>query len=157
MGSEWVSAIAGIVGASTALYAAIVGLKTFRHQQTTNDVSLALAIFEQINRYWDRADEKIGSQAYNFGQALAYFEVASGLFNDGILTNQASKILKDHIVEVFTSFHVSVSGKRLLDHCQSSGTTFSELRKFADQHFSKALLAQAFADDKVKIEVHHDK
>lgn len=144
---DWVSALAGLVGAFTAVIATTVGLNTFRHQQTTNDVVLALAIFEQINRYWDRADEHGGSN-YIFGQILAYFEVAASLFNDGILTKQASKILRDHIIEVFTSLQTSNAGREVIEHCRSSGTTFDELQKFAKTHFPRALLAQAFSDQR---------
>lgn len=146
--TDWLSVIIASVGIAIAAWAAFVGLRTFQHQQTTNDVSLALTIFEQINRYWDRADEEFGNRNYNFGQILAYFEVASGLFNDKVLTEQARKILKDHIVEVFASLQSSEAGRDLLEHCRSSGNTFSELNKLAKTHFPEALLAQAFSATK---------
>lgn len=145
---DWFSASAAIIGAITAVVAAYVGLRTFRHQQTTNDVTLALDIFGQINRYWDRAAEPGGGSNYNFGQILAYFEVAAALFNDGVLATQANKILKDHIVEVFSNFQINQSGQKLLDYCKSADTTLDELHKFARANFPEALLAQAFSENR---------
>ena len=141
---SWISATAAALGVFVAGSAAYVGLRTYADQRTSYDVTLALSIFAEINRYWDRVSNGDGTAQYNYGQILAHFEVAAALFNDGILTDQASKILADHIVEVFTALETSESGRAVIAHCNSSSETFQELRSFAKKRFSKALLAQAF-------------
>jgi hypothetical protein len=145
---SWISASTGLAGLIVAGSAAFVGLRTYAHQRTSYDVNLALSIFAEINRYWDRATASEGATPYNYGQILAHFEIAAALFNDKVLTRQAAKILGDHIVEVFTALEGSENGRALLEHCQSSSETFKDLRKFAKTHFPKALLSQAFSDNR---------
>ena len=145
---EWISAIAAASGVIIAGSAAYIGLRTYAHQRTSYDVSLALNIFAEINRYWDRAIATDALSDYYYGQILVHFEISAALFNDGVLTRQASKILADHIVEVFAALEASESGRALIKHCQSSPDTFDELRKFARRHFPQALLSQAFSERK---------
>ena len=80
------------------------------------------------------------------GQIFAQFEIASRLFNDRILTNDALPILKDHIIEVYTLVQSSDYGKKFIEDCRSSPTTFEELSKFLKVYFPKALLAQQFTE-----------
>lgn len=107
---------------------------------------MALGIFNEINRYWDRITDNLGSFDYNIGQILVQFETAAGLFNRNVLTKDATDILGDHIVEVFTQIQASPEGKGLLDRCRSSGTTFSELTKFSRQRLPQALSALAYTE-----------
>lgn len=144
---SWISAIAAALGVFIAGIAAYVGLRTYADQRTSYDVTLALSIFAEINRYWDRISAGAGTAQYNYGQILTHFEIAAALFNDGVLTDQASKILCDHIVEVFSTMEASDSGRAIITHCNSSSETFKELRAFAKKNFPKALLAQAFSQN----------
>jgi hypothetical protein len=129
--------------------AAWVGLRTFRSQRTASDVQLALGIFGEINRYWDRISDKSGSYEFNIGQILAQFEIAAGLFNRSVLTKEATDILGDHIVEVFTHIRTSPGGEGLIEQCRSSHSTFSELNKFIKKKMPQALNAIAFREKKV--------
>ena len=139
--------LAPVVGVGGGLLAAFVALRTLRHRKESFDVKLAYEILAEINRYWDRIADKEGDFDFNAGQILAQFEIASGLFNDRVLTGAAGKILEDHIVEVFTSWQSDTEGKQLLDKCRSSGRTFEELEKFIQHRFGRALLADAFRTD----------
>lgn len=129
------------------MVAAWLGLRTFFHQRTSNDVSLALSLFAEINRYWDRISTGEGEVEYNYGQILAYFEVACALFNRKILTSDANSILGDHIVEVFATLQASERGREIIKRCRSSNSTFSELERFGKLRFSQALQTLAFAED----------
>jgi hypothetical protein len=61
------SAVATLCATGIAAAAAWVGLRTFAHQRTANDVQMAVGIFNQINHYWDRlVDSK--NYDYNMGQ-----------------------------------------------------------------------------------------
>ena len=141
---DWLSFAANATTAGVALYAAAVGLKTFNSQRTSTDVSLSLTIFAEINRYWDQLSKDASDYDYNMGQILAQFEIASGLFNRGVLTNQATLILGDHIVEVFTQLRASSDGQDLIDRCCSSDTTFEELKRFAASRMPQALNVAQF-------------
>lgn len=144
--TDWITAASSLLTAVVAVAAGGIGIKTFWHQRTAHDVGMAVQIFMEINRYWDRLCEPGCDYKYNIGQVLSYFEIACGLFNRNTLTKDAPNILGDHILEVFTSIQTSPHGKELLDSCRSSPTTFAELRKFADKRFPQALVVQAFSD-----------
>ena len=131
-------------GAAVALVAAGVGLRTFRSQRVVSDVQLALSIFSEINRYWDRLSENLGSYEYNMGQILAQFEVAATLFNKRVLAEKASTILGDHIVEVFSQIKASPEGDALLERCKSADSTFVELHIFIRERMPQALNALEF-------------
>ncbi len=126
-------------------WAAVVGLRTLSAHRTANDVSTALTIFSEINRYWDCLAQPDCDFKYNIGQVLTHFEIASALFNKNVLTETASVILADHMVEVFTTLQVSENGARLIEQCRSAETTFDELRMFAGKRFPQALNTLAFA------------
>lgn len=131
--TEWLTTIAAVIGAATAVIAAWIGLRTFSHQRTVNDVNLALNIFAEINRYWDRLNDKDSDYDYNLGQILAYFEIAANMFRNRILTKAATDILGDHIEEVYVKLQSSDYGKNLIDRCRSAETTFKELKKFIEE------------------------
>lgn len=137
--ADWITAIAAVATVGIALYAARVGISTFRHQRTSFDVQLALGIFESINRYWDRLVSEPEHYTYNMGQILAQFELAATLFNSDVLTRTAEPILKDHIVEVFALLTTSEEGRRTINACSSSRDTFKELRKFFAKNAPTAL------------------
>lgn len=125
---DWISAIASAVTALVAIY---LGAITFRQQRTSNDVQLALSIFSEINRYWDRiTDNGSNNYDYHMGQVLTKFETAATLFNKHALADTAQSILKDHIIEVFCAIKASPDGDNLIATCRSSPDTFKELRKF---------------------------
>ena len=131
-----------------AAFTAWFGIKIFNHQRTSADVQLALGIFSSINFYWDRITDNKGSNyKYDMGQIFAQFETAARLFNDSILTADALPILKDHIIEVYTSVQSTKEGSDFIQNCESSPTTFEELRKFLKDHFPAALLAQQFTNE----------
>ena len=137
--AEWIGALSTLGAALIALVAAWLGLKTFRNQRVVSDVQLALGIFSEINRYWDRLSQDVGSYDYNMGQILAQFEVASALFNKNVLAEKANSILGDHIVEVFCQIRASSSGQLLIERCRSADTTFSELQRFILKRKPQAL------------------
>jgi hypothetical protein len=143
---EWSSALSAATGVLIAGIAAWFGLRTFRNQKTSNDVTLALGIFGEINRYWDRISASEGGQEYNYGQILAYFEVACALFNRKILASEANAILGDHIVEVFSILEATENGREIIKKCRSSDSTFEELEKFGKKRFPQALKTLAFAN-----------
>lgn len=143
--ADWVAALANVVTVGVAAFAAYYGVRTFQHQRTSNDVQLALGIFDVINRYWDRLiDSKGANYDYDMGQILAQFETAAMLFNRKVLTNDALPILKDHIVEVFGSLVTNDEGGKLIQACCSSPDTFKELKTFFKDHTSTALNAISF-------------
>jgi hypothetical protein len=144
--ADWLGAGSAVVGVAIAALVAWQGLRAFLHQRTTNDVALALSLFAEINRYWDRISSREGDAEYNYGQILAYFEVACALFNRQILTTAANSILSDHIVEVFSILQTSEGGKEILRRCRSADSTFSEIEKFGKLKFPQALRAVAFAE-----------
>jgi hypothetical protein len=146
--AEWLASGAAVSGAIVAVIAAWVGLRTFLHQRTSNDVALALSLFAEINRYWDRISLAQGEAEYNYGQILAYFEIACALFNKNILSSDANSILGDHIVEVFAVLQASENGRAIIKTCKSSSSTFSELEKFGKSRFSQALQTLAFEESK---------
>ncbi len=140
---DWISVAANVATAGIAAFTAWFGIRIFKHQRTSSDIQLALGIFATINSYWDRISDNRGkTYQYDMGQIFAQFETAARLFNDSILTKGALPILKDHIVEVYTSVQSSDEGKKFIENCISSPTTFEELRKFLQKHFPTALLAQ---------------
>ncbi len=107
---------------------------------------MALGIFATVNFYWDRITDSEGTNyQYDMGQIFAQFETAARLFNDDILTKTALPILKDHIVEVYTFVQSTPEGKVFINSCESSHTTFEELRKFLKIHLPTALLAQQYS------------
>jgi len=142
--ADWVSAASAAVTTIIAGVAAWVGLWTFRNQRTASDVGLALSIFGEINRYWDRLSANSAEYDYNMGQILAQFEIAAGLFNRGVLTSDAEAILADHIVEVFSQIMSSSSGEELLKRCCSATTTFQELQNFIRKKMPQALNSLEF-------------
>tara|TARA_R110000868_G_scaffold345011_1_gene606096 strand:+ start:496 stop:1050 length:555 start_codon:yes stop_codon:yes gene_type:complete len=144
--TDWISAIAAVVGVLVAVVGGWIALRTFAHQRTANDVELALSIFAEINRYWDRISENSNNYQYDIGQVLTYFEIACALFNRDVLTKEATIILGDHIVEVFTQMQGDKHSKEFLEKCRSSEATFSELKKFAKQRLPQALNALAFSE-----------
>lgn len=145
--TDWIEALSTLVAAATAVSAGYLGIRTFQHQRTSNDVQLALGIFSDINGYWDRiVDSESRHYEYDVGQILAQFEVAASLFNKAILTKDALPILKDHIVESFTHIKMSDEGKGIVQACQSSPTTFEELNKFLKKHLPTALNAASFRE-----------
>lgn len=146
--TNWISAGSSFGTTIIAVVAAWVGLATFKSQRTTSDITLALDIFKEINRYWDRlsAEKDSGSYQYNMGQILVQFEIAAGLFNEKTLSGKANIILGDHIVEVFTLLSSSADGKMLLSQCASSPTTYVELRKFMSERMPQALVSLDFKD-----------
>lgn len=137
--TDWIGALSSFGATAVAVVAAWIGLRTFRNQKTVSDVQVALQIFGEINRYWDRIISGDGSYDYNMGQILAQFEIGAGLFNRNALTKDASVILGDHIIEVFTQIQSSPEGKGLLARCCSSNTTFVELFKFIRRRMPQAL------------------
>lgn len=141
---DWLSFLANLITVSIAFYAAFIGLRTLRNQLTSSDVSLSIELFKEINRYWDLLSEKGEKYDYLMGQILAHFEIAAGLFNRGVLTEQARLILGDHIIEVFSRLKMSSDGEALIDQCCSSPTTFEELKKFASARMPSALNAIQF-------------
>jgi hypothetical protein len=80
------------------------------------------------------------------GQILAQFEIASALFNNGVLTKTAEPILKDHIVEVFARLISTVEGRETISQCSSSQDTFKELRTFLANHAPTALKAITYSE-----------
>lgn len=113
------------------------------------DVQVALEIFAKINSYWDRlTDSSSTHYQYDMGQILAHFELAAMLFNRETLSKDALPILKDHIIEVFTSLQTSVDGRRIIELCRSSPDTFKELTAFARDHMPTALRVLQFADSR---------
>lgn len=146
--ADWFTATAALCTAAIAYNAARTGLATFRHQRTSFDVQMALGIFDNINRYWDRLASDGEHYTYNMGQILAQFEVAAALFNNGVLTKTAEPILKDHIVEVFVQLISTDEGKRTVSQCSSSPDTFKELRRFLAAHAPTALRALTFQESR---------
>ena len=146
--ADWLSAISST---STLCLAAYLGRTTFKQQQTSSDISLAVDLFSHINRYWDRiTDDKGGAgYIYNMGQVLTHFELAALLFNTKSLSSCALPVLKDHTVEVFTSFQTSEDGESLIKVCQSSPDTFKELRAFASLYMpcAAAVLQTCIPDE----------
>ena len=146
--AAWLSAVATLATAIIAALAAYIGIRTFQHQRTASDIQLALTVFDDINRYWDRIiDSESKNYDYDMGQVLSHFEVAAALFNKKILTKNALPILKDHIVEVFASIAGTSDGERLIKACCSSPDTFKELRSFLREHSSTALQSLSFRED----------
>jgi hypothetical protein len=127
---DWISAISSLVAALTALIAIIIGVNTLAHQKVTADIQLAHGLFSEINRYWDRISDTNTNREYNMGQILVQFEIGAGLFNREVLSESASLILGDHIVEVLTQLARAEGGQVLMERCCSSNTTFVELNKF---------------------------
>lgn len=127
-----------------AFWAAKTAVETLKNQRTTNDVALALSLFDKINSYWDMAINNPAQNQYCIGQILAYFETASGLFNRKVLSHHASEILSHHIVEVWSKMRASESGAQFIDQLRSSATTFDELGKFFREYQSKALADDTF-------------
>lgn len=111
---------------------------------------LALSLFADINRYWDRIVDEKGDHKYNYGQILAQFETAAALFNRKILGNEGQIVLKDHIVEVWLSLSSSEHGKELIEQCRSASATFTELESFFKIHQPTALLADKFAQERTQ-------
>lgn len=139
---DWIAAVCG----SGALIAAVIGAflanRSFRHQVTNANIETSLAIFRDINAYWDRITDSGGTSfEYDLGQILTQFELASMLFNRGILTRQALPILKDHIIEVFRGIRGSDLGEKFIEKCMSSDTTLCELKAFMKAHQPTALRA----------------
>jgi len=128
-----------------AVIAAWIGLKTFKSQRTVSDIQLAISIFNEINRYWDRIGDGIGTYQFNMGQILAHCEIGADLFNRNALTKDASGFLGDHIVEIFTMIRSSPEGRALIDQCCSSPTTFEQLQKFVRDRMPQALSALDFS------------
>lgn len=144
----FVSAVSGLLAVGVGSIAAVIGLKNLRHQRTTSDVTLALAIFRDINRYWDRLqDNPDCNYDYEMGQVLAHFEIAATLFNRKALNKAALPILKDHVVEVFTLLKTTPRGEELIGKCCSSPSTFSELQSFLRAHLPTALNALVFREN----------
>jgi hypothetical protein len=134
--AEWIAAIAALV---TVFIAAWIGLQSFRQQRTSADVQLALSVFGEINRYWDRIADTDSGQAkhdtaHDIGQILGQFELAAALFNRRTLSKAALPILKHHIIEVYTSLINSEHGRKLIDDCRSADSTLVELDSFLKRH-----------------------
>lgn len=148
---ELISEYAGLLLSAIALCVAILGvrtaLKTFENQRTSNDVQLALNIFERINHYWDRSISDADKRAYYVGQILAYYEVSATLFNRGAMAEDAACILKDHIVEMWAKMLESESSRALIENVKSSSTTFSEMEKFFRSHLPKSLADKTFREN----------
>jgi hypothetical protein len=145
--ADWIG-IADLLVTCTALgiafWAAKTAVETLKNQRTTNDVSLALSLFDKINTYWDMAVHSPAQNQYCLGQILAYFETAAGLFNRKVLSKDASEILSHHIIEVWSKMRASPSGDQFINQLRSSATTFDELNKFFREHQSKALADGTF-------------
>lgn len=142
--ADWIAAMSTMVGAITAIVAAWIGLDTFKSQRTASDVNVALNIFNEINRYWDRHSSDPADYSYNMGQILAQFEIAASMFNSKILSSNATQFLGDHIVEVFSQLRSSLQGEELIMRCCSSDKTFVELQKFVKARMPQALNALEF-------------
>lgn len=148
---NYITAACTLIATITAVAGTIVALRTFAHQRTANDISLAMQVFSEINQYWSRISELdpkdikyIDKYEYNMGQILTYFEISCAMFNKKILTKDASDVLSDHIIEVFSQLESTDNGMRLISKCVSSDETFCELKKFAKCNFPKALKASTF-------------
>lgn len=146
-GFDWIG-IADLLVTCAALgiayWAAKTAVETLKNQRTTNDVALALSLFDKINNYWDMAVNNPAQNQYCLGQILAYFETAAGLFNRQVLSYHASEILSHHIVEVWSKMRASDSGKQFIDQLRSSATTFDELNIFFREHQTKTLADGTF-------------
>jgi hypothetical protein len=139
---DWISSLSGALAATVAAIAGYVGVRTFQHQRTSYDVSLAMDIFRDINTHWNRViDGDSKNYYYEIGQILVHFEIAATLFNKRVLTGTALPILRDHIVEVYSALISDVSTAAIVDNCRSSDKTFSELDRFLKKHFPTALTA----------------
>lgn len=146
-GYDWIGIANLIVTGITlciAFWAAKTAVKTLKNQRITNDVTLALSIFDKINSYWDMAIKEPAHKNYCLGQILTYFETAAGLFNRRVLSHDASEILSNHIIEVWSKMRASPSGAEFIDQLRSSATTFDELNIFFQGYQSKALADDTF-------------
>jgi hypothetical protein len=104
-----------VVALCIAIRGAMIAFQSLENQRSTNDVALALDLFNKINGYWDMVVTNPENNKYYLEQILTYFEVAAGLFNRRVLSDDASEILGHHIVEVWTKMRLSESGKHFLE------------------------------------------
>ena len=128
--TEWLGAIAALVTAGAAAYAAFVGIRTLEHRRALDDVTLSFEILKEIATYWDEMVSDPKNRQYYIGQIITNFEYAASLYNKDMLNEEASEILVNYILDTMRAFKSDPDAQPFFQDLQSTGEPLAHLSVF---------------------------
>jgi hypothetical protein len=130
LSAEWFVAIAGLITAVAAAYAAWNGVRILEHQRNVDDVKLSYEILKEVSTYWDEMliDDK--NRKFYIGQILMNFEYAASLFNRNTLSEEASEILSLYMIDTMNGFANDIDAEIFIKKLNSEDENLSQLSVF---------------------------
>ena len=94
-----------------------------------------LTLWDRLDHHWCRflQAKDAQSQTFEFGQLSSYYEMACGLFRDGILTTKASRTLREHLNEILPRMQDNADFAARFDALRSNANTFENIIWFCEQ------------------------
>ena len=135
LGVDWPDALTAVVTLFSAPLGVLALFQTrtaLGEQAIASDLQTVLAIWDKIDGHWDRFRKAASDQDKNFefGQLTANYELACGLFRDGILSTKAARTLEEHLDEILPRMLGHSEFKDRFDTLTSTTTTFENIRWF---------------------------
>jgi len=105
---------------------------SLQNQIISSDLQTVLAIWERLDHHWCRflAASNEDCRAFEFGQLSGYYELACGLFKDGVLTTKAARTLEEHLAEILPRMHVNADFASRFDALRGEPNTFENIEWF---------------------------
>lgn len=106
-----------------------------RAQNSSSDIASVLAIWERLDQHWVRFRNATneGERRFEFGQLIAYYEMACSLFRDGVFTTRATRTLHEHLHEILPVMQQDPTFGGLFNALRTDNTTFENIRWFCRQ------------------------
>ncbi|HUE79762.1 MAG TPA: hypothetical protein VMN38_09035 [Sphingomicrobium sp.] len=120
------------MSAPLAVLALFQTRKALQAQAVGNDLQTILSLWEKIDAHWNRfrLATTDPDRNFEFGQLAGYYELACGLFKDGILSTKATRTLEEHLDEILPRMLAHRDFKTRFDALKSSETTFENITWF---------------------------
>ena len=138
LGQPWPDALtAGIafITAPLAVYALFQTRAALVEQSVASDMQTVLTLWERLDEHWVRfrkaPEEDID---FEFGQLTGYYELACGLFCDGILATKAARTLQEHLDELLPQLLADQQFKKRFDDLTTSPKTYENIKKYLKRH-----------------------
>jgi hypothetical protein len=91
-----------------------------------------LTLWERLDHHWCRflSAENEQARSFEFGQLSGYYELACGLFRDGILTTKAARTLREHLAEILPRMQANSDFAQRFNSLRSEPRTFENIEWF---------------------------
>ena len=139
LGASWTDALPALIAIVTAPLAVVALFQTrssLRAQALGADLQTVLSLLERLDELWVRfrGAKSDADKEFEFGQLTSYYELACGLFGDGMLSTKAARTLKEHLRDVLPVMLAHPSFAKRFEELTSCEDTFENIRWFVANH-----------------------